>query len=171
MGLLDQLLGSVLAGQRGQAQSGGGLGGLGDLLSGMGGGQRSGASLVTALLPVVLMMLQNRGGAAGGSRSDASGGLDGLLKQFQGAGFGQQADSWVSTGANMPISAEDLTNVFGRDQVDAIARQAGVSEVEASGGLAALLPELVNQLTPQGALPAQGATDDALSELRRSLGM
>ena len=71
----------------------------------------------------------------------------------------------------MPISAEDLTNVLGRDQVDAIARQAGVSEVEASGGLAALLPELVNQLTPQGALPAPGATEDALGELRRSLGI
>ena len=53
MGLLDQLLGSVLAGQRGQAQSGGGLGGLGDLLSGLGGGgQRGGASLVTALLRI-----------------------------------------------------------------------------------------------------------------------
>lgn len=171
MGLLDQLVGAVLAGQGGQSQGQGGAGGLGELLSGLAGGGRQsgggGGSLLTTLLPVVLAMLQRRGGGAGGGL----GGLGGLLQQFQAAGLSQQADSWVSTGANLPISAEDLTRALGRDQVAQIAAQAGVSEEQASSGLAAMLPELVNQLTPNGAMPEQNEMDDALGSLQHSLGI
>ena len=167
MGLLDGLLGA-LAGQGVRNQtSAGGLGGLGDLLGGAsrGGG---GANLMTALLPVVLMMLQNRGGAGGGS---GLGGLGGLLQQFQGAGLGRQVDSWVGTGANMAISPEQLIDVLGRDRMAQMATQAGVSEEQASTGLAAMLPEFVNQLTPQGQMPAEAEVGDALGDLKRSLGI
>lgn len=174
MGLLDQILGAALGGQNAQVPSqGGGLGGLGDLLSGLAGGNRSqggGASLMTALLPVLLGMLANRGGG-GGAGAGLGGGLDGLLRQFQAAGLGQQADSWVGTGANLPVSADDLARVFGRDRISQIAAQAGVSEEEASGGLASLLPEFVNQLTPKGELPVQGELDDSFASLQRSLGL
>ncbi len=163
MGLLDGLLGA-LAGQamRNNQTSGGGLGGLGDLLSGVGGG-RGGGNLITALLPVLLMMLQNRGGGA-------AGGLGGLLQQFQGAGLGQQVDSWVGTGANMSLSPDQVIDVLGRDRVAEMAAQAGVSPEEASTGLAALLPEFVNQLTPAGQVPGETDVGDALGDLRRSLG-
>ena len=169
MGLLDQLVGAVLAGQRGQSQGQGGAGGLGDLLSGLAGGRQSGGggggSLVAALLPVVLALLQSRGSASGG------GGLGGLLQQFQAAGLRQQADSWVGPGENAPISADDLVRVLGQDRVSQIAAQAGVSEEQASSGLAAMLPELVNQLTPQGTMPEQNEMDDALGSLQHSLGL
>jgi uncharacterized protein YidB (DUF937 family) len=165
MGLLDQVLGQVL-GQGGQRQGSGGLGGLGDLLSGLAGGrqQSGGGNLLAALLPVALSMLTKSGGSGGG-------GLGGLLSQFQAAGLGQQADSWVSTGANMPLSAEQLINALGRGRVSEIASQAGLTEAQASGGLADLLPDLVNHLTPKGELPAQGEVDDALGGLRKSLGL
>ena len=163
MGLLDGLLGA-LAGQAMRNQtSGGGLGGLGDLLSGVGGG-RGGGNLITALLPVLLMMLQNRGGGA-------AGGLGGLLQQFQGAGLGQQVDSWVGMGANMSLSPDQVIDVLGRDRVAEMAAQAGVSPEEASTGLAALLPEFVNQLTPAGQVPGETDVGDALGDLRRSLGV
>jgi uncharacterized protein YidB (DUF937 family) len=111
-------------------------------------------------------MLANRSGnATGGS------GLEGLLRQFQAAGLGQQADSWIGTGPNMAVSADDLKRVFGHDELSQIAARAGVGEDEAAGGLAALLPELVDRLTPQGQMPAQGEADDALSSLQRSLGI
>lgn len=169
MGLLDQILGAALGGQRSGSQSGG-MGGLGDLLSGLAGGRQQtaeggGGGLLTALLPVVVGMLANRSGGAAG------GGLDGLLRQFQAAGLGQQADSWVGTGPNMAVSPDDLARVFGRDQLAQIAAQAGIREDEAAGGLASLLPEFVNQLTPQGQVPASGEVDDALSSLQRSLGI
>ncbi len=176
MGLLEQILGSVLAKGGGSQATGGlgdllggsqGSGGLGDLLGGVlggGGGKSGGAHLLVTLLPLVLMMLQNRGGAAGG-------GLGGLLQRLQAGGLGQQADSWVRDGDNEPISAEDLRNALGPDAIHQLATQAGVSDEEASGGLASLVPELVNQLTPEGRLPAGGQVDTAFADLRRSLGM
>ena len=163
MGLLDQLLGGVL-GQGGRNSS---AGGLGDLLGGLaGGGQRQGGSgnLLLSLLPVVLAMLSNRGGASGG-------GLGGLLQQLQATGLGPQASSWVSTGENMPISADELARGLGHERLAEIATRAGVSEEEASGGLAALLPELVDKLTPQGELPSANQIDDSLASLQRSLGI
>lgn len=169
MGLLDQILGAALGGSGARTQGSGGLGGLGELLGGLTGSrtQGGGAGLLTALLPLVVGMLANRAG----SGNAMTGGLEGLLRQFQNAGLGQQAASWVSTGENLPISADDLERVLGRDQLSQIAAQAGVPEAQASGGLASLLPEFVNQLTPQGQLPAQGELDDALSSLKRSLGL
>ena len=157
MGLLDQVLGGVL----GQGQ---GRGGLGDLLSGLGAGtsgQGRGSNVLMSLLPVVVAMLANRSG----------GGLGGLLQQFQAAGLGQQAGSWVGTGDNAPITREQLTDALGQQRLSEIAAQAGVSEEQASGGLAALLPELVNQLTPQGEVPASAQVDDSLASLQRSLGL
>lgn len=166
MGLLDQVLGQVL-GQGGQRQ--GGSGGLGDLLSGLAGGGRpsggAGGNLLATLLPVALAMLANRGSAGG------SGGLGGLLDKFRAAGLAQQADSWVSTGENLPLSPDQLTNVLGHDRLAQIASQAGLSETQATDGLASILPDLVNHLTPQGQVPQQSDVDDALGGLRRSLGL
>lgn len=120
--------------------------------------------MLAALLPVALAMLTKSGGGGGG-------GLGGLLNQFQAAGLGQQADSWVSTGANMPLSAEQLINALGRGRVSEIASQAGLTEAQASGGLADLLPDLVNHLTPKGQVPGEVEVDDALGGLRKSLGL
>ncbi len=151
-----------------QGTRGGSSGGLGDLLGGLaGGGQRQrggGANLLVTLLPVVLAMLSNRSGAGGG-------GLGGLLQQLQATGLASQANSWVGTGENMPVSADDLARALGHERLAEIATQAGVSEEEASGGLAALLPELVSQLTPQGKLPPENQLDDSLASLQRSLGI
>jgi len=166
MGLLDQVIGSVLS--KG-TQSQGGLGGLGDLLSGLGGGgqqQSGGGNMLAMLLPLVLAFMQNRGASAGGGA-----GLEGLLGQLRANGLSQQADSWVGTGENLPVSADDLVSALGRGRVSELAAQAGVSEQQAGEGLASLLPELVNQLTPQGQMPAQNDVDDALGSLTRSLGL
>ena len=165
MGLLDDLLGAVAA-QGGRNQTGGG--GLGDLLSGLGAGSQRGGgnNLLLSLLPVVLAMLANRGGTGG-----AGAGLGGLLQQLQAGGLGRQADSWVGSGDNMPISADQLSSALGHDRLAEIAAQAGVSEDEASTGLAALLPDLVNRVTPQGEMPAPQQVDDSLESLKRSLGI
>jgi uncharacterized protein YidB (DUF937 family) len=161
--------GSQPAGGLGDLLGGAGGGGLGDLLGGVlgGGRSRSGGNLLVTLLPLIMMMLQNRGGNAG-----ARGGLDGLLQQLQAGGLGQQAASWVGSGDNEGVDPEQLRAALGDDSIRELASQAGVSEEEASGGLAALLPELVNQLTPEGRLPADGGhVDTAFADLRRSLGI
>ncbi len=109
------------------------------------------------------------GGAAGG-RGGASG-LGGLLAQMQQAGFSDQADSWVSRGANQPISPDAMTQIFGRDGIEQISRQAGVSQEEAARGLSQLLPEVVDHMTPDGDVPDDNALANSVDQFVRRLGM
>jgi uncharacterized protein YidB (DUF937 family) len=70
--------------------------------------------------------------------------------------MGDVVQSWISTGQNKPISPNQVTQVLGHDQVQEVANQAGVSHEEASSGIAALLPNVVDKLTPDGQVPQQG---------------
>lgn len=90
------------------------------------------------------------GGAAG---SVLSGGLNDLLKQFQQAGHGDTANSWVGTGANKGISVADLAAVLGSDQVKMLIEQTGLSRNELLAGLSKELPGVIDQLTPKGRVP------------------
>jgi uncharacterized protein YidB (DUF937 family) len=81
---------------------------------------------------------------------DQPGGLSGLVQRFSQAGFGDQVKSWVSSGANLPISTDQLTSVLGQANIEAMSQQLGVSAQAVTSGLAALLPHLVDQLTPSG---------------------
>jgi len=84
--------------------------------------------------------------------SSHPGGLQGLVQQFTQAGLAQQAQSWVSAGQNLPISAEQITQVLGSGKLQEIAKQLGIDHGDAAGGLADLLPQVVNHLTPNGAV-------------------
>jgi uncharacterized protein YidB (DUF937 family) len=90
------------------------------------------------------------GGAAG---TILSGGLGDLLKQFQDKGLGDAADSWVSNGPNKQVSANDLANALGADQIDQISAQSGLSRDDLLRGLSQYLPDAINHLTPDGRLP------------------
>ncbi|TXH03264.1 MAG: DUF937 domain-containing protein [Nevskiaceae bacterium] len=81
------------------------------------------------------------------------GGLPGILDKFKQAGFGDQVASWVGTGANMPISADAITQALGNSSLGGIAKQLGVDPSQVSGQLAQALPQLINHLTPQGQVP------------------
>ena len=157
MGLLDQLLQGALTGGLGQATGQQRPAGQGGNL----------ASLAMAVLPVVLGMLANRQGGAPGAGA-GMGGIGDLLAQFQRAGFGEQARSWVGTGQNMPLSPDAMAQVFGSEGLSRIAAQAGLSEEQASAGLTEVLPEVVDKLTPQGEIPDGDAVAASISELQRS---
>ena len=92
------------------------------------------------------------GGAAG---SVLGGGLNDLLKQFQQSGLSDVAQSWVGTGPNKEIAAGDLSKVLGEDQIKALMTHSGLSRDELVAGLSQQLPELINQLTPNGRLPTE----------------
>jgi uncharacterized protein YidB (DUF937 family) len=92
------------------------------------------------------------GGAAG---SILSGGLGDLLNQFQQAGHGDTANSWVSPGPNKQVSPNDLANALGADQISLLSQQSGLSRDELLEGLSRYLPDVVNQLTPDGRLPTE----------------
>jgi uncharacterized protein YidB (DUF937 family) len=96
-------------------------------------------------------------------------GLAGLLHQFTSAGFGREASSWVGTGQNLPISGDQLMKVLGQGNLQALGQRLGVSEESASSGLAALLPALIDQLTPDGQVDDNVQLTSALNELRGKL--
>lgn len=90
------------------------------------------------------------GGAAG---SVISGGLNDLLKQFQQSGHSDTANSWVGTGPNKEIAPDDLASALGSDKINALMSQSGMSRDDLLQGLSQYLPQVVDQLTPQGRLP------------------
>jgi uncharacterized protein YidB (DUF937 family) len=184
MGLLDDLLGQL---------AGGGATNLGPG-AGAPPARASGAGLekiMLALIPVVLAMMargrqgapagfdrSGRGGGLGdilgqvlGGGSGGLGGLGGLLEQFQRAGLGDQARSWVSTGQNLPLPADALEQVFGRGGLAEIARRAGMSEQDASRGLSQLLPEMVDRMTPDGQVPDDSSLDASVDSLAKRFGL
>jgi uncharacterized protein YidB (DUF937 family) len=161
MGLLD-IVGGMLGGQQGQGQGGGGLGDLAAMLGQGGGGQGGGQA---ALLQMVLGMLANNG--QGGGQGGA-GGLGALLQQFQAAGLGEQVNSWVGTGQNLPVSPEQLQGAFGADQMSQMAAKMGLSTGDLGSQLSHMLPQVVDQLTPGGQVP-EGGLGDLSSLLGRLL--
>ena len=95
-----------------------------------------------------------------------TGGLLGLVKTFEEKGLGGVAASWVSTGQNMPISAEQIQSVLGNEQVSAFAQKLGISPQDVATHLSQILPQVVDKLTPNGSLPESGGDlGQALGEL------
>jgi uncharacterized protein YidB (DUF937 family) len=139
MGLLDDLIGNVLGAASGHSQR---QDPLSSVLGGLTGGNQ--AQSGNLLLQLALLLLQQNGG------------LEGVLGRFRQGGLGQQADSWVGTGQNMNISADQFQQIFGTSTMDDLASQLGMPQERARATMAQVLPELINQLTPQGRVPENG---------------
>ena len=167
MGLLDDLLGQLAGGpgtaprqsRRVEAASAGG--GMGRILM--------------ALMPVVLAMLANRGRGGDPSarvgRAQSGGGLGALIEQMGRAGFGEQARSWIGTGENQALPSGALEQIFGAGGLAEIARRAGLTQDEASRGLAQLMPEVVDRVTPRGEVPGDDDLLASVEDLARRLGV
>lgn len=96
-----------------------------------------------------------------------TGGLQGLIQTFEQKGLGNVISSWVGTGQNLPISAEQLQSVLGNEQVQAMAQKLGLSPQDISSHLSQLLPQVVDKVTPDGTVPQGG---DALQSAIGMLG-
>ena len=111
---------------------------LGSALGGMLGGS---GQAQNPLLRAALQILQQNGG------------IDGVLDKFRQGGYANHADSWQSTGQNMPITGSALQEVLGSGAIGQIAQQLGMSHGDAAGGLAQMLPQLIDKFTPNGEVP------------------
>jgi uncharacterized protein YidB (DUF937 family) len=98
-----------------------------------------------------------------------TGGLTGLVETFKSKGLGDAISSWIGTGENQPVSGEAIANTLGSDTIQEIARKLGVSNADASSGLAALLPQVIDKLTPDGKVPEGGILEQGLSILKQKL--
>jgi uncharacterized protein YidB (DUF937 family) len=86
--------------------------------------------------------------------SGQGGGLAGMLKAFEGNGLGHLVQSWVGTGQNLPVTADQIQQVLGDSHVRDPAAKLGINPQQAAAKLAAILPHLVDTMTPGGRLPA-----------------
>ncbi|MBK7658158.1 MAG: DUF937 domain-containing protein [Betaproteobacteria bacterium] len=100
----------------------------------------------------------------------AHGGLSGLVQSFQDKGLGGIVDSWVSTGQNMPISADQLSQGLGSDKLGSLAQSLGMDQGDLSSKLSELLPNVVDKLTPGGQVPQGGELGDLLASVTKRLG-
>ena len=85
-----------------------------------------------------------------------AGGLDGVLQSLQQGGLGDAVKSWVGTGSNLPVSADQLQSILGSGVVQDLATKLGNSPADASAHLSALLPGIIDHLTPNGEVPEGG---------------
>ncbi len=121
-----------------------------DALSGSAGAKGSALDVVTALI-------QDHGG------------LGGLLDRLRQGGLGSEVDSWIGTGSNLPVSAQDIAAALGAGKIADIARSLGVDPQQAAAHIADALPNAVDHLTPGGRMPAEAAVASALQALKDRL--
>jgi uncharacterized protein YidB (DUF937 family) len=112
-----------------------------------------------------------QGGAMGAVMAliERAGGVPALLQQLQQSGLGDQVASWIGTGANHPISGEQLGAALDSAQLAHVAQQSGIDPSQLSGGLAALLPQVIDQLSPDGQLPDKDMLGQGLNLLKGKL--
>jgi uncharacterized protein YidB (DUF937 family) len=86
------------------------------------------------------------------------GGVAGVVAQLEQQGLGGAARSWISTGPNQPISADQINKVFGGSGLlGQLAAKAGMSPQDLTQKLSQLLPAAIDKLTPGGTIPPKGA--------------
>jgi uncharacterized protein YidB (DUF937 family) len=82
-----------------------------------------------------------------------SGGVDGFAKMFEQRGLGAEASSWIGTGANRSITPDQVTDALGQDRVESLASRSGLGMAVGAAAIAAVLPTLIDKLTPDGRAP------------------
>ena len=165
---LDDIIGGLTgANQRGGMSSG--AGGLGDILGSVLGSQATGGRtsrsgfggkgmLIAALMPMVLSWIKRNGG------------LSGALSKITGMGYDNQARSWMSNQeANDNLDPNEITRLFDESEIQQVAAHTGANEMEVRQGLAELLPEVMNQLTPNGNLDNEPEANEEINQIMNQL--
>lgn len=141
MGILDTVLG-VIKGQTGNAA-----------------GPTTGSN--GGLLDVVISMISD----------PQAGGLNGLIEKISQGGLAEQVTSWVGTGKNLPVNAEQIQSALGSPLIQDLAAKLGINTADVAGSLASMLPQIIDKLTPDGQVPQDnGLLEIGLKGLRSILG-
>lgn len=103
--------------------------------------------------------------AVAGMLGQQQGGIGGLVQAFSQNGMAEQVQSWVGTGANIPVSPDQVQNVLGGDMLANLASQVGIPPEMASTVVSQVLPMLIDQLTPDGNVPQGDALQSGIGAL------
>lgn len=102
--------------------------------------------------------------------SNRTGGFEGLLNKFRNAGLGETASSWVNTGANTPISNEQLESALGENTLRNIAQNVGLDYQKTISASAFMIPHIVDELSPEGISPDQEDLSAQIGSYLRDVG-
>jgi uncharacterized protein YidB (DUF937 family) len=81
------------------------------------------------------------------------GGVSGIVTQLEQQGLGATVKSWVGTGPNQPISADQVHRAIGADTIQEIAAKFGLTPQDLAQKLSQVLPQAIDKLTPGGVVP------------------
>ena len=82
------------------------------------------------------------------------GGLQGVVNEFERNGLGATVRSWVGTGPNQAITADQVQQALGPDLLQQLSAKSGLSVQELTQKLSQVLPQAVDRLTPDGKIPS-----------------
>ena len=133
------------------------MGILDEMAKGLLGKVLGGGSSQNPLMDIVLGLITN----------PQTGGLQGLIQTFKEKGLGDAVSTWISTGENQSVSGDQIQHAMGGNFIQQIAEQLGSSKSEVSGGLANLLPDIIDKLTPTGKLPEGDQLSQGLEVLKK----
>jgi len=105
--------------------------------------------------------------AMGMLTSKETGGLSGLVESFNQKGLADIISSWISTGKNLPISADQIQQGLGEDRIRSLSDATGLSADDTKSKLAELLPDLIDKLTPEGRIPEGGLMGQGMDILKK----
>ena len=91
------------------------------------------------------------GGVVGGEMAsvvngliEKHGGVQGIVAQLEQQGLGNTVKSWVGTGANQPITADQVHTAFGADVISGLAAKFGMNGQDLAQKLAQVLPQAID---------------------------
>ena len=79
--------------------------------------------------------------------------------------MGAAVASWLGSGENQAVSADQVKGALGEGDLSQFADKAGIDLGQAAGVLAGMLPQLVDRASPEGSVPPAGGLNDLLSGL------
>src|SRR5947209_5196472 len=103
--------------------------------------------------PDVKKMFSQLTSAVGGS-------VPQLFTKLKNSNIGEQFQSWIGKGENMPVTADQVTQAIGPEAMNRIAEKTGTTPEQAAQNLAKKLPGMVDRATPDGRLPDPSAMED-----------
>lgn len=90
----------------------------------------------------------------GAGSGNLGSGFDGLIDTFERGGLGDVIGSWIGKGHNQEVAPNQLDQVLGRDTLDQLVQQTGMSKGDLLSQLAQALPSVIDALTPDGRRPS-----------------
>lgn len=126
---------------------------LGNILNSVASSVLGGSEGQTKAIQLIQSLLQSQGG------------IQGIMEKFQQGGLEQLVKSWIGTGENLPISVEQILDIFGKKEIDSAADEVGVSQQDAPNLLSEYLPKIVDQLSPNGQLDLNNLDLSALAKM------